>query len=214
MAAEYCTVQVRLSGTHKHIFEGKETLQEGSLSEVSSKETNKFLPKEKKIMHGLLRSLLQEHHHQQQHDISINDDTIATNAPTNSTSTIAIDDEGGGSGSDGGAIAVNLTHSYIEAELAEEEHVFDANASLALNATLIVCLLLAYYVKKFKIYYLTESAGALIVGMIIGGMARLTTDNLQLFEFVSNLYTLLVCFIIFLISKYFLCRSIVRVICR
>ena len=81
---------------------------------------------------------------------------------------------------------LNLTDSFIEAELIEEEHVFDANASLALNFTLIVCLLLAYYVKKFKIYYLTESAGALIVGMIIGGIARLTTDNLQLFEFVSN----------------------------
>ena len=131
-------------------------------------------------MHGLLRSLLQEHH--QQHDIhNINDDnTMSTNAPTiNGTAapTIAVV-----------AGAVNLTDSYIEAELAEEVHVFDANASLALNATLIVCLLLAYYVKKFKIYYLTESAGALIVGMIIGGIARLTTDNLQLFEFVS-MYT-------------------------
>ena len=81
---------------------------------------------------------------------------------------------------------LNLTDSFIEAELIEEEHVFDANASLALNFTLITCLLLAYFVKKFKIYYLTESAGALIVGMIIGGIARLTTDNLQLFEFVSN----------------------------
>lgn len=30
-----------------------------------------------------------------------------------------------------------------------------------------------------------NSAGTLIVGMIIGGMVRLTTDKLQLFEFVS-----------------------------
>ena len=137
-------------------------------------------------MHGLLRSLLQEQQHQQHdvHNINSNDDnTMSTNAPTNGTvAPIVV------------AGAVNLTDSYIEAELAEEVHVFDANASLALNATLIVCLLLAYYVKKFKVYYLTESAGALIVGMIIGGIARLTTDNLQLFEFVS-MYTVSVCII-------------------
>ena len=74
---------------------------------------------------------------------------------------------------------LNLTDSFIEAELIEEEHVFDANASLALNFTLITCLLLAYFVKKFKIYYLTESAGALIVGMIIGGGTALSCVGMR-----------------------------------
>jgi Na+/glutamate symporter len=80
---------------------------------------------------------------------------------------------------------VNVTDGFIEAELAEEEHEFDAISSLVLNVTIIFCLLLAYFVKKYRFYYLPESAGALLVGIIIGGIATLTTDNLQLFEFVS-----------------------------
>jgi hypothetical protein len=51
---------------------------------------------------------------------------------------------------------VNLTDSFIEAELAEEEHEFDAISALALTLTLIGCLLLAYAVKKFRMYYLPE----------------------------------------------------------
>lgn len=61
----------------------------------------------------------------------------------------------------------NLTESFIEAELAEEEHAFDAKSALLLNITLIACLLLAYTVKKFRMYYLPESAGALIIGVRI-----------------------------------------------
>lgn len=80
---------------------------------------------------------------------------------------------------------LNITESIKEAELAEEEHEFDAISALALNLVIIGCLLLAYFVKKFRIYSLPESAGALIVGMLIGGIVRLTTDNLALFEFVS-----------------------------
>ncbi len=81
---------------------------------------------------------------------------------------------------------VNITDSIKEAELAEEEHEFDAISALALNLVIIGCLLLAYFVKKFRIYALPESAGALIVGMVIGGIVRLTTDNLTLFEFVRR----------------------------
>eukprot|EP00980_Cylindrotheca_fusiformis_P002919 scaffold678_cov98-Cylindrotheca_fusiformis.AAC.3 len=78
---------------------------------------------------------------------------------------------------------VNMTEGFIEAERAEEEHEFDAISTLVLNITIIVCLLLAYAVKRYRIYYLPESAGALLVGMIIGGIASLSTDKLQLFEF-------------------------------
>jgi hypothetical protein len=80
-------------------------------------------------------------------------------------------------------VASNATEAY---EKAEEEHAFDAVTSLFINLTIIGCLILAYYVKKFRIYYLPESSGALIVGMILGGIARLSTDKLQLFEFVSD----------------------------
>lgn len=54
--------------------------------------------------------------------------------------------------------------------------------------TLIGCLLLAYAVKKSKIYYLPESAGALIVGMVLGGMARAFTDRLELFTFSPEVF--------------------------
>lgn len=72
--------------------------------------------------------------------------------------------------------------------IAEEEHEHDAITTLYLNITLIGCLLLAYYVKKFRIYYLPESAGALLVGVVVGGIARLSTDRLQLFEFSPEVF--------------------------
>ena len=84
--------------------------------------------------------------------------------------------------------SVNITETFIEAEKKEEEHEFDAAAAFALNLTLIGCLLLAYVVKKFRIYSLPESAGALLVGVLIGGVARLSTDRLELFEFSPEVF--------------------------
>ena len=39
---------------------------------------------------------------------------------------------------------------------AEELHEEDAYAAVFLNVTLIGCILLAYYIKKNRIYYLPE----------------------------------------------------------
>ena len=85
---------------------------------------------------------------------------------------------------------VNITESFIEAEKANEAHEFDAEAAFILNVTIMVCLLLAYVVKRFRIYSLPESAGALLVGVIVGGMARLSvgTDQLDLFEFSPEVF--------------------------
>lgn len=77
----------------------------------------------------------------------------------------------------------NFTAAVLEK--AEEEHEYDAVETLLLNLCLICCLMLAYYVKRFRIYSFPESTGALLVGAIIGGGARLYTENLTLFEFVS-----------------------------
>ena len=52
-----------------------------------------------------------------------------------------------------------LAPTVVNFDEAEEEHSSDAYTALALNATLIVCVMMAYYVKKHKIYYLPESAG-------------------------------------------------------
>ena len=82
-------------------------------------------------------------------------------------------------------VAINATAALVEAT---EEHTHDAWNSVLLNVTMIGCLLLAYYVKKFRMYYLPESAGALLTGVVVGGIARLSTDRLQLFEFVRMKY--------------------------
>ncbi|CAB9529691.1 Sodium/hydrogen exchanger [Seminavis robusta] len=70
----------------------------------------------------------------------------------------------------------------------ENEHETDAITVLLMNVVIIGCLLLAYYVKQHRIYYLPESAGALMLGMVIGGVARLSTDNLKLFEFSPEVF--------------------------
>ena len=80
---------------------------------------------------------------------------------------------------------INST-DFAVLEQAETEHSSDAYTALLLNVTLIACLLAAYYVKRFRIYYLPESALALLTGVVVGGGARLFTENLQLFEFVSQ----------------------------
>ena len=51
--------------------------------------------------------------------------------------------------------------------------------------TLIACLLSAYYVKQHRLSYLPESAGALMIGVVVGGIARLVTNDLQFVVFVS-----------------------------
>ena len=85
---------------------------------------------------------------------------------------------------------INITESFIEAEKAEEEHEFDAEAAFTLNVTIIGCLLLAYLIKRFQIYSLPESAGALLVGVTVGGCARLAigNENLDLFEFQPEVF--------------------------
>jgi len=85
---------------------------------------------------------------------------------------------------------INITESFIKAERAEKEHEFDAEAAFTLNVTIIGCLLLAYVIKRFQIYSLPESSGALLVGVIVGGIARLMVgvQKLDLFEFQPEVF--------------------------
>ena len=80
-----------------------------------------------------------------------------------------------------------LAPTVVNFDEAEEEHSSDAYTALALNFTLIVCVMMAYYVKKHKIYYLPESAAAMLVGVVIGGIARLFLTDLTLWTFVSRI---------------------------
>lgn len=66
---------------------------------------------------------------------------------------------------------------------AEEIHEEDAYTALTLNVTLIICILLAYYVKANRIYHVPESAASMLVGVVLGGVARLATTDLTLFKF-------------------------------
>ena len=82
-------------------------------------------------------------------------------------------------------INVTANETLVDFDLPEEEHDTDAYSTTILNVTIIACLLLAYCVKQYRLYFLPESAGALIIGCLVGAIARLVTDNLQFFEFVS-----------------------------
>jgi Na+/glutamate symporter len=74
------------------------------------------------------------------------------------------------------------TTATVSADVVHED---DAVTALSMNVILILCLLAAYYVKHFRYYHLPESSVSLMVGVIVGGIVRLSTDNLQLWEFVS-----------------------------
>lgn len=81
-----------------------------------------------------------------------------------------------------------LSPTVENIDAAEEVHQFDADAALLLNITLICCTMLAYYVKKNKFYFLPESAVAMLVGVVIGGIARLSVADLTLFSFSPELF--------------------------
>lgn len=82
---------------------------------------------------------------------------------------------------------INETAIMEDFDAPAEVHDFDAYSTTILNLTLIACLLLAYFVKQRRLYFLPESAGALIIGVVVGGIARLVTNDQHLvfFEFVS-----------------------------
>jgi len=71
---------------------------------------------------------------------------------------------------------------------AEETHEHDAHISLLLTVTLIVCILLSFCIKVNKLYYLPESAASILIGVVIGGIARLTVKDLTLLSFSPELF--------------------------
>jgi sodium/hydrogen exchanger 8 len=48
-----------------------------------------------------------------------------------------------------------------------------------------LCILAAYLIKKYRFYYMPESAAALLVGLLVGGVARLITGNAEELHFLS-----------------------------
>ncbi|GAB5037833.1 sodium hydrogen exchanger 3, partial [Nannochloropsis oceanica] len=64
-------------------------------------------------------------------------------------------------------------------------HEFGALNTLLLVLVLGLCILSAYLVKAFKFYYLPESAAAILVGLIVGGFARLFSPSKDELDFLS-----------------------------
>jgi solute carrier family 9 (sodium/hydrogen exchanger), member 8 len=80
-----------------------------------------------------------------------------------------------------------------EAGLSPDEaaHEFGALNTLLLVVVLGLCLLSAYLIKQNKIYFFPESAAAILVGAVVGGMARLfypTKDELDFLSFNSEMF--------------------------
>ncbi|KAL7544368.1 hypothetical protein ACHAWF_010570 [Thalassiosira exigua] len=94
-------------------------------------------------------------------------------------------DEGGSGDFDA---AANETHAadppaaspaVEDVDAAEEEHRFDADAALGAEHHADR----AYYVNKKRLYFLPESAVAMLVGVVIGGVTQSTVRDLTLFSF-------------------------------
>ncbi|CAN0470428.1 unnamed protein product, partial [Laminaria digitata] len=70
----------------------------------------------------------------------------------------------------------------------ERAHEFSALNTLLLVVVLGLCILSAYLIRRNRFYYLPESAAAILVGVVVGGMAKIfypTKDELDFLSFNS-----------------------------
>lgn len=65
----------------------------------------------------------------------------------------------------------------------EAAHEFGALNTLLLVVILGLCVLSAYLIKQNSFYYLPESAAAIVVGMIVGGLAKIVYPSSEELEF-------------------------------
>ena len=70
-------------------------------------------------------------------------------------------------------------------EVSEAAHEFGALNTLLLVVILGVCIMCAYLIKSNNFYYLPESGACLIIGVVVGGMARLLYPDEKELEFLS-----------------------------
>jgi solute carrier family 9 (sodium/hydrogen exchanger), member 8 len=66
-------------------------------------------------------------------------------------------------------------------------HEFGALNTLLIVVVLGLCILAAYLIKQNSFYYLPESAAAILVGLIVGGLARYDSPTLNVSIFTNYL---------------------------
>ena len=74
---------------------------------------------------------------------------------------------------------------------AESAHEFGALNTLLLVIILIIAIMSAYLIKRNSIYYLPESAAAILVGCIVGALVRVlfpSTEELRLLTFDPQIF--------------------------
>lgn len=74
---------------------------------------------------------------------------------------------------------------------AEAAHEFGALNTLLLVVILGLCIMAAYLIKQNSFYYLPESAAAIVVGIIVGGLAKLvypSNEELKFLSFESEIF--------------------------
>jgi sodium/hydrogen exchanger 8 len=67
----------------------------------------------------------------------------------------------------------------------ESAHEFGALNTLLIVVILGICILFSYLIKQNSIYYIPESAAAILVGVAIGGLARGLSPSEEELEFLS-----------------------------
>jgi solute carrier family 9 (sodium/hydrogen exchanger), member 8 len=70
-------------------------------------------------------------------------------------------------------------------EQSDAAHEFGALNTLLLVVVLGLCILSAYLIKQNNFYYLPESAAAILVGLVVGGLARLVYPSEEELEFLT-----------------------------
>ena len=80
------------------------------------------------------------------------------------------------------AVAIGSGSAALDQETAHE---FDALNTLLVVVILGLCVLASYLIKKYRCYYMPESAAALLIGLCVGGIARILDPSKAELEFLS-----------------------------
>jgi solute carrier family 9 (sodium/hydrogen exchanger), member 8 len=79
---------------------------------------------------------------------------------------------------------MEISHRLLN-EQSEAAHEFGALNTLLLVVVLGLCILSAYLIKQNNFYYLPESAAAILVGLVVGGLARLVYPSEEELAFLT-----------------------------